>query len=263
MQRPFRSRRLSGLAIVLAATLVTACGSTDDGAASASAPAGGGRITVFAAASLTEAFTELGRSFEAARPGTTVAFSFGPSSGLAAQIVAGAPADVFAAASPATMERAVTAKAARPAVTFARNVMEIAVPPGNPAGVRTVADLARPGVKVALCAPDVPCGVTARGMLRNAGVAVRPVTEEVDVKAALTKVRLGEVDAAVVYVTDVLAAGDEVQGVAVPADLNESTSYPISTLTASSKPALAQAFVDHVRSPAGLRTLAAAGFRAP
>jgi molybdate transport system substrate-binding protein len=259
------------LAAVLAAAAVLAgCG--DDGSsgdastapgATGSASAASGSITVFAAASLTESFTQLGKQFEQANPAAEVTFSFGPSSGLAQQITQGAPADVFASASAKNMTQVVDAKAAASPSTFARNSMEIAVPPANPAKIATVADLAKPGVKVALCAPEVPCGTVARQVFQNANVTVTPVTNEADVKATLTKVQLGEVDAGVVYVTDVKAAGAKVTGVPIPADVNASTSYPIAPLTAGRNAALAKAFVDYVLSDDGAAVLASSGFGKP
>ncbi len=253
-------------AALTAVALLSACGSSDaDTATPAASSSTGltGQITVLAAASLTGSFTNLAKTFEAAHPGTKVNFSFGASSGLATQITAGSPADVFASASAKTMDTVVTAKAANPPTMFAKNVMEIAVPPDNPAKITGVADLAKRGVKVALCAAEVPCGVGAHAVFTNAKVTVKPVTEEVDVKATLTKVQLGEVDAGVVYVTDVLAAGDKVKGIEIPADVNASTSYPISTLTASKNTALAQAWVDYVLSADGAQALTAAGFEKP
>ena len=251
-------------AALTAVALLSACGSSDDDATPAASSGGlTGEITVFAAASLTGSFTELGHTFEAAHPGTKVTFSFGPSSGLATQITSGSPADVFASASAKTMDTVVAAKAAATPTTFAKNVMEIAVPPDNPAKITQVADLAEPEVKVALCAAEVPCGVGARAVFEKAKLTVKPVTEEIDVKATLTKVQLGEVDAGVVYVTDVLAAGDKVKGIPVPADVNVPTTYPISTLTGSRNAALAQAYVDYVLSPDGERALTAAGFEKP
>jgi molybdate transport system substrate-binding protein len=143
------------------------------------------------------------------------------------------------------------------------NVMAIAVPPANPAKVTGVADLARPGVKVAVCQAEVPCGAGALAVFEKAGLIVKPVTEESDVKATLAKVQLGEVDAAVVYATDVLAAGDKVTGVTVPDAVNAATTYPIAALTASRNAPLATAFVDYVRSADGLKVLTAAGFQSP
>ena len=253
-------------AALTAVALLSACGSSDSDTAT---PGGSsstgltGEIAVLAAASLTGSFTDLGKKFEAAHPGTKVTFSFGPSSGLATQITSGSPADVFASASAKNMDTVVAAKAAGTPTTFARNVMEIAVPPANPGKITALADLAEPDVKVALCAAEVPCGVGAHTVFENAKLTVEPVTEEVDVKATLTKVQLGEVDAGIVYVTDVLAAGDKVKGIEIPADVNASTSYPISTLTASKNAALAQAYVDFVLSAEGARALTAAGFEKP
>jgi molybdate transport system substrate-binding protein len=263
-------------AVAAAATLLTGCGSSSNGAstasgsgttsAAASAGASGslsGQITVLAAASLTGSFTTIGKAFESAHPGTKVVFSFGASSTLATQITSGAPADVFASASAKNMDQVVAAKDATGPTTFAKNVMEIAVPPANPAKVAAVTDLAKPGVKVALCAEGVPCGSTARKVFTNAKITVKPVTNEVDVKATLSKVQLGEVDAGVVYVTDVLAAGTKVKGITIPADVNASTSYPIATLTATKNPTLANAFVDYVLSPDGATALTDAGFEKP
>lgn len=257
---------------VAASALLVGCGTTSaDTGATASGGAGptattagpSGEITVFAAASLTESFTALGTQFEAANPDATITFSFGPSSGLATQITEGAPADVFASASAKNMDAVVAAKAADAPAVFAKNVMEIAVPPGNPANVTTLADLGKADVKVALCQPDVPCGAVAAKVFTNAGLTVTPVTLEADVKATLTKVELGEVDAGVVYVTDALAAGDKVTGIEIPADVNAATSYPIATLTASKNPDLAKAFVDYVLSADGASVLTAAGFEKP
>ncbi|HET7476088.1 MAG TPA: molybdate ABC transporter substrate-binding protein [Dermatophilaceae bacterium] len=222
-----------------------------------------GEVTVLAAASLTASFTALGRRFEVAHPATKVTFNFGPSSGLAAQITAGAPADVFASASQTTMDSVVKAGAATNPAVFAKNSMEIAVPPANPAKVDDLSDLAAPGVKVALCQAQVPCGATAAKVFANAGLAVTPVTEEVDVKAVLTKVRLGEVDAGVVYRTDVLAAGDKVTGVPIEAAVNAATTYPIATLAAAPNPAAARAFTELVLSAAGVAELTRAGFGRP
>ncbi len=259
-------RRTAVLSVVL--TLAgcgagsTAPGTT--GSAGAAPPSTvSGTVNVFAAASLDEAFTTIAAAFEAAHPGTKVVLSFGPSSGLATQIIQGAPADVFASASTRSMQQVVTAGAVTSPADFATNVMQIAVPPANPAGITRLADLARPGVKVAVCQATVPCGATAAKVFTNAEVTVRPVTQEVDVKAVLSKVTLGEVDAGVVYVTDVRAAGAKVHGIAIPADLNASTTYPIAPLSASTNAAAAAAFTDAVLSPQGAAALAAAGFGAP
>ena len=258
-----RRRGASALAVVAAVALaVSACTGRSTPTATRSG-AVTGTVTVLAAASLTESFTALARRFEADHPGTKVVLSFGPSSGLAQQVLQGAPADVFASASPKNMQQVVDARAARPPRDFARNVLEIAVPASNPGPVTSLTDLGRRTVTVALCQPQVPCGVVAAQVLRKAGVAVRPVTQEADVKAVLSKVSLGEVDAGLVYATDVRAAGARVRGVPIPAQLNASTTYPIAALAAAPNPAGAQAFVDLVLSDAGRAALADAGFQAP
>ena len=265
-------RRITAcFAVLLAATaLLSGCGVDDSGTSGSSgSPSASessaitGTINVFAAASLQDAFTTLGKQFEAANAGTKVVFNFGPSSGLAEQIGQGAPADVFASASTSTMDEVVTGGEATAPTNFVANTMEIAVPPDNPAAITSVDDLAKKGVKVALCQADVPCGASALTVFENAGITVTPVTEEIDVKATLAKVSLGEVDAGVVYVTDVLAEGDAVMGIEIPADVNASTTYPIATLTSSENQETAQAFVDYVLSPDGAAVLTAAGFSKP
>ena len=222
-----------------------------------------GTITVLAASSLLGTFTQIGKQFEAAHPGVTVKFSFGASSTLATQITDGAPADVFASAAPKNMDTVVTANDASNPQDFAKNTAEVAVPPSNPASVTSVNDLAKSSVKVALCQPQVPCGVVAAGVFKNAGITVKPVTLQPDVKSVLTQVETGNVDAGVVYVTDVQAAGAKVKGVTIPASENASTLYPIATVSSSKEMAIAQAFVAYVLSPAGQQVLAAAGFQAP
>jgi molybdate transport system substrate-binding protein len=249
------------------AAVTAGCGSSGSPAAPAAtgsiSAAPTGTITVLAAASLTESFTELGKQFEAAHPGVTVRFSFGASSTLAQQINNGAPADVFASASTSTMGQVVQAGEASNPATFAKNVLEIAVPPDNPAHVASVADLARPGIKVAVCQPQVPCGKVAATVFENAKITVKPVTQGQDVKAVLTAVRTGEVDAGLVYVTDVRSAGTAVTGIEIPAAQNASTDYPIAVTKASRNPATAQAFVDYVRSTEGESLLSKAGFATP
>jgi molybdate transport system substrate-binding protein len=218
---------------------------------------------VFAAASLTEAFTKLGQQFEAAHKGDTVKFSFGPSSGLAAQITSGAPADVFASAAPANMQQVVSAGDASNPQNFVKNKMEVAVPPNNPGKVTSVNDLAKSSVKVALCQPQVPCGTVAAEVFKNAGITVKPVTLQPDVKSVLTQVETGNVDAGMVYVTDVMSAGTKVKGVTISASDNASTLYPIATISSSKHKSEAQAFVNYVLSPTGQQVLAAAGFEKP
>lgn len=223
-----------------------------------------GTVTVLAAASLTESFTEIGAAFESAHPGVRVSFSFGGSSTLATQIVQGAPADVFAAASAATM-RTVTAAGAADgdAVTFASNQLVIAVATGNPAGITGLADLTAPGLKVALCAEQVPCGAAAKQALAAASVRLTPVTLEQDVRAALAKVKLGEVDAALVYRTDAQAAASDLDAVEFAESGQAVNDYPIVVVKDAPNRAMAQAFVDHVRSAAGRAVLTRAGFQVP
>jgi molybdate transport system substrate-binding protein len=261
------------VAAVAAVALLAGCG--DDSADSASGSGSGtpsasssgsavtGTITVFAAASLTGSFGTLGKQFEAAHPGTTVKFNFAASSALAQSVTQGAPADVFASASPTNMKQVVDGGDATDSKTFADNVMEIAVPPDNPGNVATVADLAKPGLKVALCQAQVPCGSVAKKVFDKQNITVKPVTEGADVKSVLTAVQLGEVDAGVVYQTDVQAAGTKVKGIVIPADQNASTSYPIAALKDAPNSAGAQAFVDYVLSDDGAKVLTAAGFAGP
>src|SRR6476620_10840687 len=194
-------RRFALAAVALAAIAVAGCSSsssssTASGASSSSAPTGA--ITVLAASSLKGTFTELGKQFEAAHPGDTVKFSFGASSALAEQINSGAPADVFASAATKNMDQVVSAGNASNPQNFAENVMAVAVPPSNPAKVTSVNDLAKSSVKTALCQPQVPCGVVAAQVFKNAKITVKPVTLQPDVKSVLTQVELGNVDAGVV-----------------------------------------------------------------
>jgi len=256
--------------LAAAGLLLTGCGASSTPASSSprsasasGSPALSGTVNVFAAASLKGAFTKLGARFEAAHPGTRVVLNFGPSSGLATQIAAGAPADVFASASTKNMDQVIKTGAAASPTDFASNVMEIAVPPNNPANVTQLSDLAKSAVKVALCQKAVPCGVTAAKVFTNASLTVTPVTQEVDVRAVLTKVTLGEVDAGVVYVTDVRAAGAKVKGIVIPADVNASTTYPIATLTRAPNKAAAQVFTDYILSADGASVLTSAGFAKP
>jgi len=273
--------RAGGLLMV--AAMATACGSSSAptkaatpggapssavapfGASASSAPTAAlsGSITVFAAASLTKAFTELGKQFQASHPGTTVKFSFGASSALAQQILAGAPADVFASASKKNMKQVTDNGDAVGAKTFALNVAEIAVAPGSAGKVTSLADLGMSGVKVALCQVQVPCGALAQQVLAKAKVTVQPATQGLDVKSTLAYVTSGEVDAAVVYVTDVQAAGAKVKGIEIPKADNASTAYPIAAVKNSKNAALAAAFKALVLSPAGQDALSRAGFRAP
>jgi molybdate transport system substrate-binding protein len=247
------------VAIALVGTLAAGCGSTG----AKGSPGGKKTLVVFAAASLTESFTSLGKTFEAGHPGVSVKFDFGGSSTLAQQIERGAPADVFAAANPATMKQVTDAGRATAPRTFARNRLEIAVPRNNPGKVRTLKDLAGPKLKVVLCAPQVPCGAAAVKALRAAGLTVRPVSQEQDVKGALTKVRLNEADAALVYRTDVKASASDVQGIDFPEAAQAINDYPIATLGNAPQPTLAREFVQLVLSSQGAGTFAQAGFERP
>ncbi|CAA9352796.1 MAG: Molybdenum ABC transporter, substrate-binding protein ModA, partial [uncultured Frankineae bacterium] len=259
---------LARAAVAAVALLLAACGgatpsTSAEVSGSSPLPTVSGPVTVFAAASLTEAFEQIADDFEAEHPGTTVVLNFAASSALAQQIVAGAPADVFAAASPATMEIVTAAGDATGPRVFARNRLQIAVPAGNPGGVTGLRDLADPDLTIALCAPAVPCGAASRTALDAAGVSAAPDTLEQDVKAALAKVRLGEVDAALVYRTDVLSAGDEVEGIAFPEAESAVNAYPVVALSSAPNEAAAQAFVAQVLSPDGQQVLADAGFDRP
>ncbi|MBP2185812.1 molybdate ABC transporter substrate-binding protein [Amycolatopsis magusensis] len=251
----------SRVSLVVAALALAGCGSE--------APSGdggntGGAVTVFAAASLTESFTKLGSEFEAAKPGTKVTFNFAGSSALAQQIDQGAPADVFASAAPANMKQVSDAGGVSgDPVTFVRNRLEIAVPKGNPAGITGLVDFANAGRKIALCDEKVPCGAAAKKVFEAAGLTAAPDTLEQDVKAALTKVRLGEVDAALVYRTDVKAAGSDVDGIAFPEADKAVNDYPIATLAKAPNATTAGAFVQFVLSERGRAVLGEAGFDTP
>ena len=222
-----------------------------------------GTVTVFAAASLTDTFDTLAAEFERQNPGVDVAISYGGSSGLAAQITEGAPADVFAAASEATMQVVVDAGDATGATVFATNTLVLVVPHGNPAGVTGLTDLADPRLAIALCDPAVPCGALAQTLLETAGVTAAPDTLEEDVKAVLTKVELGEADAGLVYVTDAHAPDATVDIVYVPDAQEVVTRYPIAVLSAAPNPDAARAWVDFVLSDEGRQAISDAGFLAP
>jgi molybdate transport system substrate-binding protein len=217
--------------------------------------------TVLAAASLTNTFTELGKRFEADHKGTTVKLSFGGSSDLVEQIQSGAPADVFASADEKNMDKLGSDVENRK--DFASNTLEIAVPPGNPAGIAGFADLAKPGMKLVICAPEVPCGTATAQVAKIAGVTLEPVSEEQSVTDVLGKVTSGEADAGIVYVTDVKGAGDKVEGITFPESSSAVNTYPIATVKDSKQAALAQQFVDLVLSADGQKTLADAGFGKP
>jgi molybdate transport system substrate-binding protein len=254
------------LAAAVAAVLLTttACGADTATPALSPGPSGGaatGTITVLAAASLTGTFTAIGKDFEAANPGTTVRFSFAGSAQLATQITAGAPADVFAAASPATMKTVVDAgDTLGTPLVFVKNQLVIVVPKGNPKKIAGIADVAKPGVKVALCAEQVPCGAAATKAIAAAGLALTPVTLEQDVKQALSKVTLGEADAALVYRTDARAAA-AVDGVEFPESAQAVNDYPVAVLKNAPNVGVASAFVEYVLSDEAGAVLTGAGFQ--
>lgn len=249
----------SALVVLVAAAVAAGPG------ASASTPIQAeprGAITVSAAASLTEAFTEIGARFEKTYKGTDVTFNFDASSALVLQIQSGAPADVFASADEANMDKLVDGgQVTADPIVFAQNELQVAVKPGNPEKVKTLADLADVGV-VALCAPEVPCGKYADAALAEAGVTIPPdqITRGQNAKATLTAVSAGDAAAAIVYVTDVEAAGSSVRGVKIPDSLNQIATYPIAPLADAENPATARAFVRYVASPAGQRILRRYGF---
>ncbi len=222
-----------------------------------------GTITVFAASSLTEVFGVLETEFEQLHPSADVVLSFGGSGALATQITEGAPADVFAAASGSPMTIVTDAGDAGEATIFTTNTLQIAVPPGNPAGIEGLADFADPAFTIAICDPSVPCGAAAQTLMESAGLVAAPDTLEEDVKAVLTKIELGEADAGLVYVTDVVAAGDRVEGIVVPGAADIVSRYPIAVITGAPNPGGGQAWLDFVLSEAGQEALAAAGFVAP
>ncbi|MEH0467690.1 molybdate ABC transporter substrate-binding protein [Streptomyces sp. B21-097] len=270
-----RTRRTLQAAGAGAAALLalSACSSSGDdssaatsgsSASASSADKPSGTVTVFAAASLKESFTTLGKAFEKAHPGTKVAFSFGGSDSLAASITGGAPADVFASASPKTMKIVTDAgDAAGTPAAFVRNQLEIATLPGNPHKIASLADLTGSGLKVVLCDRTVPCGAAAQKALDAGKVTLKPVSYEQDVKAALTKVELQEADAAVVYKTDVHAAGGKVEGVEFPESAQAVNEYPIVRLKDARSADAAEAFIALVRSAEGQKVLTEAGFLKP
>ncbi|MER5654804.1 molybdate ABC transporter substrate-binding protein [Streptomyces sp. NPDC002131] len=273
-RRTTRSLQVAGVSAA-ALLALSACSSSDDAssdssstpkssASSSSSPKLTGTVTVFAAASLKESFTSLGKEFEQAHPGTKVTFNFGGSDTLAASITGGAPADVFAAASPKTMAIVTDKKdAATTPATFVRNQLEIATLPGNPDKVSSLKDLTKSDLKVVLCDKTVPCGAAARKALDASHLKLTPVSYEQDVKSALTKVELKEADAAVVYKTDVKAAGDTVEGVEFPESADAINDYPIALLKDAPNAEAAKAFIALVQSPEGQKVLTAAGFLKP
>ena len=257
------TRRVPRLAAAVLALACAACGADE------SAGGRGDRdaktiLTVYAASSLTSSFEELGEDFEQTHDGVEVQFNFAGSSDLVSQIQSGAPADVFASADEANMEKltsdGLNGSDPKP---FATNTLEIAVPPDNPAGVSSFQDLTKPKLNLVICAPEVPCGAAAVAVADAAGVTLQPVSEEQSVTDVLAKVTTGEADAGLVYVTDVLAAGDDVKGIEFPESTSVVNKYPIATIADGGNDDLAQAFVDLVLSEDGQQVLAGAGFGQP
>lgn len=269
MTRPTTTRLYAVLAAA-AAFVLAGCGGASDttakgqsGATTDSTDTGPRSLTVFAAASLQKPFEEIAASFEKQRPGVTVRFGFGGSSGLVAQLIDGAPADVLATANEPTMEKATDAGLTRDPQTFATNTLQIVVPQDNPAAIAALDDLIKPDVKVVLCAPAVPCGAASQSVETAAGIDIRPVSEEQQVTDVLGKVRSGEADAGLVYVTDVASAGGEVKGIDFPEAKDAINTYPIATVHDTAEPTLAADFVTAVTGPEGQKVLQAAGFAAP
>ncbi|WP_037294891.1 molybdate ABC transporter substrate-binding protein [Saccharomonospora azurea] len=242
----------AGAALCVAGLVATACGGGDERV-----------VTVFAAASLTDVFTELEHRFEQTHDGVDVRLNFAGSSRLAQQIAEGAPADVFASADTEPMRQLETdGLLDGPPETFATNTLAIAVPRGNPAGITRFADLADPGVTLVVCAPAVPCGSATEEVERRTGVTLRPASEEADVRSVLTKVEVGEADAGLVYATDV-AASDAVEEVAFPEAAEVVNTYPIAVPAAAGRTEPAHRFVELVLSEEGRRLLREAGFGLP
>lgn len=231
-----------------------------------------GTLTVFAAASLTDVFADLGTTLEAEHPGLEVRFTFAGSSALAAQLEQGAPADVYAPAAEPLMERAEDAGLVTESDVFAENPLMLAVPADNPAGIERpdggpdlprLSEILTEDVVMAVCAPEVPCGAAAAEVLATAGLTDVPDTYEDDVRAVLTKIELGEVDAGLVYLSDAYAAGDSVlayQFREAPQALNR---YRIGVLADAGNPAAAQAFAELVLSEEGQAVLREARFLEP
>src|SRR6202521_668904 len=254
-----RARVVGALGLTVTAPLCSSCGTS----APAGSPALSGTITVFAASSLNEGYTAIGKEFQKSHPGTMVTFTFGGSSMLVSQIQQGAIGDVVASADQPNMQKLIDAGlTAESPIVFARNDLEIVVGKGNPKPTTSLADLARSGLVIVLCAPAVPCGRYAAQALQKAGLSVKPASQGADVKAVLNKVALGEGDAGIVYVTDVKAAGNSVEGVTIPPALNVVAEYPIAILKDSQNRALARAFISYVLTD-GRRILAQYGFTNP
>jgi molybdate transport system substrate-binding protein len=249
------------VSMVLVAGLLTGA----VGCSSNSEPAqAGGKIVVMAAASLKSAFTKIGQQFKTDNPGTSVDFEFAGSSELATQLTQGATADVFASADTAQMDTVAKAGllAGDPA-KFASNSLVIVTAPGNPQKIASFADLAKPGLNVVVCQKPVPCGSATHRIEDSSGVHLNPVSEEPSVTDVLNKVTSGQADAALVYVTDALSAGNKVTAVSFPEAPSAVNIYPIGVLKKAPQPTLAQKFVTLVTADTGQKILAQAGFAEP
>ncbi|HEV7523923.1 MAG TPA: molybdate ABC transporter substrate-binding protein [Acidimicrobiia bacterium] len=257
------SRAGAAFAAVLFVFVGSACGSSSKPAASSTSKLNG-PVDVFAAASLTGAFGNEKTALATSAPGLTLTYNFAGTQALVTQIQQGAPADVFASADVKNMQKLVDAGLVEAPQTFARNLLEIAVEPGNPKHITSLADLEKPGVTLVLADASVPAGKYARQAFTKAGLpAPKPASNELDVKATLAKLTLGEADVVVVYVSDVKAAGAKVTGVVIPAAQNVVATYPIAVVKASKHQVAARAFVDEIVSGTGQQALRAAGFLAP
>lgn len=246
------------LALTAAALALVSAGCTT------TAGTGGKTVTVFAAASMKTTFTALGKTFEASHPGVTVTFNFAGSQALAEQITQGAPADAFASANDANMKTVTDAGLASGAAKqYATNRLTIAVPPDNPARIATFADLAKPGIKLVICAAAVPCGAATVKVEQATGVTLKPVSEEQAVTDVLSKVQAGEADAGLVYVTDAKSAGGKVTAIDFPESAKAINNNSIVGLAKGPQAALGQEFVDLVLSADGQKVLADAGFGKP
>lgn len=240
---------------VVAVTLISGC---------ATPPTGSTKIVVFAAASLKKSFTEIGERFKTDNPGVDVEFSFAGSSDLLTQLTQGASADVFASADTNSMAKALGGGlVAGDPVNFASNTLTIAVAPGNPKAIKGFEDLAKPGLNVVVCAPQVPCGSAAAQVEKRTGVQLDPASEESSVTDVLNKVLTGQADAGLVYATDAMAAGDKVASVPFDESADAVNMYPIAVLKQSKKPGPARKFVALVTGEAGRKILGAVGFAQP
>jgi molybdate transport system substrate-binding protein len=253
-------RRLPGLDLLLA---IVAFASPVP-ATAVDSPSANQGLTVFAAASLAEAFKEIGTAFERAHPGRTVLFSFAGSSTLATQIIDKAPADIFASADESNMQKVVDAAnvSGTPRI-FATNQLTIVVPKGNPKHIESLTDMSRAGVIMSLAAPEVPAGKYAAQTFAKAGIPVPKASQEVDVRAVLSRVAAGEADAGIVYVSDIRAAADKVEAVTIPPQYNVVARYPIAVVKHAGNIDDATAFVELVMSPPGQAILKQFGFGAP